>query len=379
MLEKAFTGSRLYWAFLAVLVCLIGLGACCYLWQFYVGLGLTGLSRDVPWGLYIAQFTFLVGVAASAVMVVLPYYLHDYRAFGRVVVLGEFLAIAAVTMCQLFIFVDMGQPRRLINALLHPTPNSIIFWDIVALGGYLALNVVITRVTFGAEGKGVAPPWWIKPVIILSIPWAFSIHTVTAMLYSGLGARPFWLSAIMTPRCLASAFSAGPALLILLCLLVRKLGRYDVGQAAISKLGEIITYAMIGNVFFWGLELFTALYSAIPEHVHHFEYLFFGLEGKSRLILFSWTSQILAVVALALLIVPAVRRIEPLLVIACIAVVGSIWLDKGLGMVVAGFVPSPLGHVTEYWPTLPELAISAGIYAIGALIVTLFYKMAIAV
>ena len=199
------------------LVAVIGAGFLAYLRQLDQGLAITGLSRDVTWGLYIAQFTFLVGVAASAVMVVLPYYLHNFKAFGKVTILGEFLAISAVTMCMLFIFVDMGQPTRVLNVMLHPTPNSMMFWDMVSLGGYLLLNVVIALVTLSAERKGVAPPAWIKPVIILSIPWAVSIHTVTAFLYNGLPGRSFWLTAILAPRFLASAFAAGPALLILLC------------------------------------------------------------------------------------------------------------------------------------------------------------------
>ena len=183
MLEKALTGGRGYWTWLAILAGVIALGFIFYLRQLSVGLGITGLSRDVTWGFYIAQFTFLVGVAASAVMVVLPYYLHDYKLFGKMTVLGEFLAISAVIMCLLFIFVDMGNPYRIMNVMLYPSPQSVMFWDMVVCMGYLLLNVVISHVTLGAERSGIAPPTWIKPLIILSIPWAISIHTVTAHLF----------------------------------------------------------------------------------------------------------------------------------------------------------------------------------------------------
>ncbi len=184
--------------------------------QFNYGLGITGLSRDVSWGFYIAQFTFLVGVAASAVMLVIPYYLHNYKKFGRIVILGEFLAISSVMMCILFIFVDLGQPMRVMNVMLHPTPNSVMFWDMIVLLGYLTLNLVIGWTTLGAERKEVAPPAWVKPLIYLSVPWAVSIHTVTAFLYAGLPGRELWLTAIMAARFLSSAFAAGPALLVLL-------------------------------------------------------------------------------------------------------------------------------------------------------------------
>jgi molybdopterin-containing oxidoreductase family membrane subunit len=379
MLDKALTGSRRYWTLLAVLGLVAAAGLVTYLHQLTVGLGITGLSRDVPWGLYISQFTFLVGVAASAVMVVLPYYVHHYKAFGRLAILGEFLAISAVLMCLLFIFVDMGQPRRVLNVMLHPTPHSMMFWDMVSLNGYLVLNVVLSRATFRAERAGTPPPRWVKPVVYLSIPWAVSIHTVTAFLYSGLAARPFWLTAILAPRFLASAFAAGPALLVLLALAVRRFSRFDPGEAAIATLGQIVAYAMALNVFFVGLELFTALYSDIPEHVEHFTYLFLGLHGHHRLAPWMWVSLALAALSLVLLLVPRFRRDRLLLPAACVAVVGSLWIDKGLGMVVTGFVPSPLGHVTEYWPTGLEALIALGIYAIGGLVLTVLYKIAIEV
>jgi len=379
MFEKALTGSRNYWYWILGLVVLIGLAFLAYLQQLEHGLGITGMSRDVTWGIYIAQFTFFVGVAASAVMVVLPYYLHNYKAFGKVTILGEFLAISSVTMCGLFIFVDMGQPARVLNVMLHPTLNSPMFWDSISLGGYFLLNAVIALVTLSAEKKGIAPPKWIKPVIIISIPWAISIHTVTAFLYSGLPGRSFWMTAILAPRFLASAFASGPSLLILLCLLIRKLTGYDVGREALRKLAVIVAYAMILNVFFLLMEIFTAFYSRIPEHMEHFQYLFVGLEGYSALVPWMWTSVILAVVSLLLLMTPTIRNNEKYLPIICVIVFLSLWIDKGLGLIVGGFIPSPLGAITEYAPTLYEISITVGIWAIGFLMVTVFYKIALSV
>ncbi|MFH1573970.1 MAG: sulfate reduction electron transfer complex DsrMKJOP subunit DsrP [Acidobacteriota bacterium] len=379
MFEKAVVGGRKYWTWLLFLFAVIGIGFIAYLRQFDQGLGITGLSRDVTWGLYIAQFTFLVGVAASAVMVVLPYYLHNWKIFGKITILGEFLAISAVTMCMLFVFVDMGQPTRVINVLLHPTPGSMMFWDFLSLIGYLLLNAVIALVTLSSERKGVPPPGWIKPVIVLSIPWAIGIHTVTAFLYNGLPGRSFWLTAILAPRFLASAFAAGPALLILLCLIIRKVTQFDPGREPVQKLSVIVTYAMLVNVFFVLMELFTVFYSRIPEHMEHFKYLFVGLEGHAALVPWMWASVLLAVLSLILLIPPRFRRNEKVLVPACVFVFLSLWIDKGLGLIVGGFVPSPLGAVTEYAPTLPEIAISVAIWAIGFFMITVFYKIALSV
>jgi molybdopterin-containing oxidoreductase family membrane subunit len=375
MLEYAFRGGKGYWALLGTLGLLILIGFYAWMQQFTEGLQITGMSRDVTWGLYIAQFTFLVGVAASAVMVVLPYYLHNYKAFGKMVILGEFLAVSAVVMCSLFIFVDMGMPTRVANVLLHPTPNSVMFWDSVVLLGYLLINLVIGVVTFDAERKGAPPSAWVKPLIYLSIPWAISIHTVTAFLYSGLEARPFWMTAILAPRFLASAFASGPSLLILLALVARKYSNFDPGKEAIQKLALIVAYAMTVNLFFVLVELFTGIYSDMPEHVHAFEYLFLGLHGSAALVPFVWAGQLIAIGSVVFLLIPKVRHQEKYLAMLCVAVIVAIWIEKGVAMVVTGFIPSPMGVVTEYTPTLPEIAITIGVYAVGFFVLSVLYKV----
>ena len=379
MLENAIYGSRRYWIWVFFLLSIIGAGMLAYLYQFKYGLGVTGMSRDVSWGLYIGQFTFLVGVAASGVMVVLPYYLHNYKKFARLTILGEFLAIAAVIMCMLFIFVDLGQPLRVLNVILHPTPNSVMFYDMLVLSGYLMLNLLIGWTVLSAERKEIAPPKWVKPIIYLSIAWAPSIHTVTAFLYAGIPGRHFWLTAILAARFLASAFAAGPSLLIILALIVRKYTKFDPGKEAIQSLGKIVTYCMLINVFFLGLELFTAFYSQIPGHMHSFVYLYAGLHGYNQLVPIMWVSSILAAIAVFMLVFPQIRKNESLLAVACVATFFSLWIDKGFGLVVGGFVPNPFERITEYWPTLPEAMITMAVWAIGFLVLTILYKIAISV
>ena len=379
MLEKAFEGGRKYWIWILFLGAVALVGVYYYLQQFTYGLGITGMHRDVSWGLYIGQFTFLVGVAASAVMLVIPFYLHDYKTFSKIVILGEFLAISAVTMCILFIMADMGQPMRVMNVVLHPTPNSVMFWDFLVLSGYLVLNVLIGWVTLGSDKKGVPPPKWIKPLIYLSIPWAFSIHTVTAFLYAGLPGRHFWLSAIMAARFLASAFAGGPALLIILSMIVRNISKFDPGKEAIQAVGKIVAYAMFANIFFLGLEFFTAFYSSIPGHTSPFKYLYMGLEGHSELVPLMWTSTVLAAVSLLFLIFPATRKNEKSLVLACVMLFISLWIDKGFGLIVGGFVPNPFEEVHTYWPTMPEALITVGVWSIGFLILSMLYKIAVSV
>ncbi len=379
MLELALKGNKKYFGWITALLVLVGIGFGTYLYQLGFGLGITGMSRDVSWGFYIAQFTFLVGVAAGGVMVVLPYYLHNYKAFAKVTILGEFLAIAAITMCLLFILVDLGQPMRMFNVILYPTPNSVLFWDMIVLNGYLFLNIVIGWNVLEAERNNVHYPMWLKPLIYISIPWAVGIHTVTAYLYCGLPGRGFWLTAILAPRFLSSAFAAGPALLILLCMIIRKVTNFDPGKEQIQSLAKIVAYAICLNVFFFLCEVFVVFYSQIPEHMDHLKYLFVGLQGKASLVPWMWTSMALMVLSIILLVNPVTRKNESVLTVACITVFAGTWIDKGLGMISGGFVPSPLHHVTEYSPTFPEILITLGVYGAGFLVLTILYKMAVGV
>jgi molybdopterin-containing oxidoreductase family membrane subunit len=379
MFERALSGDRRYWGLVFVLLAVIGVGCISYLIQLKMGLRITGMSRDVSWGFYIAQFTYLVGVAASAVMLVLPYYLHDYKAFGRITILGEFLAVAAVSMCVMFILVDLGKPMRVFNVLLHPTPNSVLFWDMVVLSGYFLLNIVVGWTVLEAERNLAPPPSWVKPLIYISIPWAPCIHIVTAFLYAGLPGRGFWLTAIMAPRFLASAFASGPALLILLALIIKKFTKFDPGTKSIQTLAKIVTYCIIINVLFIFFEVFTVFYSRIPEHMRHFEYLFAGIAGYGKLVPWMWVSLTGMVAASILLVIPAVRRNHATLAIACVMVVITTWIDKGLGLITGGFVPNPFDRITEYWPTALELVISIGVWAAGFLILTILYKIAVSV
>ncbi len=379
MLELTLKGKPRFYLWLAFLAALIGLGTVVYIFQVTLGLQITGLSRDVSWGFYISQFTYFVGVAASAVMLVLPAYFHHYEKFKRVIIFGEFMAVGSVVMCMLFIVVDLGQPQRILNVLLHPTPNSVMFWDMMVLNGYLFLNLIIGWVTLEAERHGIKPPSWVKPLVYLSIIWAFSIHTVTAFLYAGLPGRHYWLTAIMAARFLVSAFCSGPAILLLLLMVVRKLTKFEPGQEAIKTLSTIITYAMCANVFFYGLELFTAFYSGMPGHQHPIVYLFMGHDGYVWVNSWMWTAAVFALLSLALLIPPKLRYNQTLLPWALIMLVIASWIDKGLGLLVGGFAPTPFETYTDYAPSVPEILVGLGIYGIGALIISVLWKMAIEV
>ena len=379
MLEKALHGSKLYWAWVALLLVCIGVGVAAYANQFSYGLGLTGMSRDVSWGLYISQFMFLVGVAASGVMVAIPLYLHDFKEFGKIIIFGEFMAVAAVLMAMLFILVDLGYPTRVLNVILYPSPHSMLFWDMCVLSSYLLVNILIGWTVLGAERKGVAPPKWTRILSFVAIPLAIGIHTVTAFLIAGLPGRAYWLTAIMAARFLASAFAAGPALLVVICFVMRRFTTFKASDKAIDTLAKIVCYAMIANVFFFVLEIFTSFYSNIPSHMAPLQYLFFGLDGSGPLVPFMWTAVALAFTGIVLLLVPKLRRNHKTLIVALVAVFFACWIDKGLGLTLAGFVPNSFEEVVNYVPQLNEILVIVGVYGIGFLALTVLYKVAVSV
>jgi len=378
MVEKLLKGPTRYYLWLLSLLAFIGVAGVAYIYQLQTGLGVTGMSRDVSWGLYISQFTYFVGVAASAVMLVLPAYFHHYKKFKRMIIFGEFMAISAVVMCMLFIVADMGQPQRMLNVILHPTPNSVMFFDMLVLIGYLTLNVIIGWVTLEAERLDIDPPYWIKYLVYLSIIWAFSIHTVTAFLYAGLPGRHLWLTAVLAGRFLASAFCSGPAILLLLVLAVRRLTGFDPGQDALKTLTKIITYAMCINVFLFFCEVFTAFYSGIPGHQHSLVFLFAGHDGHlSWVTPWMWACGFLAFASLALLIPPGLRDNMNILPWALGMLIAASWIDKGLGLIIGGFSPNVFETLTPYAPTAIEILITLGVYAVGLLILSLLWKIAI--
>jgi len=379
MLELALKGNRNYWIWMGGLAVVMAVGGLFYLDQLTHGLMVTGQSRDVSWGFYTAQMTFLVGVAAGGVMLVLPYYLHDYKTFGKITVLGEFLAVASIVMCLSYLLVHLGQPMRALNIFLYPTPWSMLFWDGNVLSGYLLLNIIIGWKVLEAEKNGTTPAKWIKPLIYLSIPMAVSIHTMTAFIYCGLPGRGFWLTAVLAPRFLASAFASGPALLILLSLVIRQISDFDPGKKAVQSLAVIAAYALVINLFFMVCEVFVVFYSNIPSHKAHFTYLYAGLYDKTGLVTWMWSSVALMVTGACILLMPVLRKNEITLSLGCAALFAGTWIDKGMGMISGGFVPSPLHHVTEYSPSCHELVISAGITALGLFVLTVLYKIVISV
>ena len=380
-LRLVLRGNSTYWAWVAALAVLIVSGAFAYAHQVRSGLAVTAMRDQVSWGFYIGNFTFLVGVAAAAVVLVIPAYVYDWKPIRQIVVYGELLAVSAIVMCLLFVFVDIGRPDRFWH-LLPPFghlnfPTSLLAWDVLVLNIYFVLNfAVVTHILYRAFSGRPYVKGVVVPLVLLSIPMAVGIHTVTAFLYNGLAARPYWNASILAPQFLASAFCSGPAILLFVLQLLRHFTRFEIDDEAIWKIAELMAYAMFLNLFLHGAEAFKEYYSA-TEHLLYTRYWYQGLGEHRTLVPYAWSAVALNVVAFALFIVPAARRNWVALNLACLAVYAGVYIEKGMGLIIPGQTPDTLGEIYEYYPSLIELRVAAGIFSVGFLVFTLMLKVAV--
>jgi molybdopterin-containing oxidoreductase family membrane subunit len=380
-LDAATNGGRRYHVWMGFLTLVMLSGGYAYFIQLRDGLQVTGMTDHVSWGLYISNFTFLVGMAAAAVMLVLPAYVLKDVDFSKAVLIGEGLAVAALTMCLCFVVVDLGSPFR--SWHLTPIigflnfPRSLLAWDVMVLNGYLALNGLIPLYILFSHYMGRKPDKRkYVPFVYLSVFWAVSIHMVTAFLLAGLPARPFWNTSLMGPRFLASAFAAGPAFIILALTFIESQTEYEVGDAAISKLAMVTVVAAQVNLVMIGSEVFKEFYFP-THHGINAQYLFFGLHGHDALVGWIRTSIFLNAMATLVLMIHPLRQNRTVLRATCLVLFVAIWMDKGMGLVIPGFIPSPLGEIVEYKPTWVEFTVTAGIWALGLFVFTVLVRVAL--
>jgi Ni/Fe-hydrogenase subunit HybB-like protein len=342
------------------------------------------MTSQIHDGLYFANLVFLVGVAAGAVTIVFPAYVYHHKAMHEVTVLGEMLAISAVIMVMLFVFAHMGRPDRLWHMLpfigIFNMPGSMLAWDVLALNGYLMLNFMSAGFTtcmrkytgtqvnnkyLHAAGVhlhrlGAEHPHGhcLPDLHHASAPHVVPQHDADPLHHHGVCSRP--------------------CLIILAFMIIRKNTKMWIQDSAINLLATIVTWCLGLALFLTMSEIVVELY-ARTEHANGLYYLMFGLHGLTALVPWFWSSLVFMIVAFVMFLTPSVRRNYKLLPIACVLAFAGIWIEKGMGLIVPGFIPTPIGEVTEYYPTFIEVVMTIGNWAMGFFILTILLKGAIGI
>lgn len=376
-------GNKWYYLWIGFLFILIIWGSLGYLDQLKDGLVVTNMRDHISWAFYIGNFAFLVGVAAAAILLVIPAYIYNWKPIKEVVIFGELLAVSAVIMCMLFVTVDVGSPLRLWHMLPFVGklnfPDSLLAWDFFVLIIYFLLNLgIVTYLLYKHFSKKEYKKSILYPLILFSIPMAIGIHTVTAFLFNGLVARPYWNTALLAPKFLASAFCSGPAVLLILFQILKRTTTFRIKDEAIWKIAELMAYAMFINLFFFFSEVFKEVYSD-SEHIVHFKYLFQGIGENRDIVMYGWTSVIISIIAFLLFLIPTTRKNIVTLNIGAILIYFGVYIEKGIALLIPGFTPDVLGQIYVYRPSLTEIRTSVAIFSIGFLIFTLLTKVAVAI
>lgn len=378
---EAVRGGRRYYAWLTFLSMLIAIGLLGYSEQAVHGHIVSGMRDPVPWGVFIGTYAFFVGIAAAAVALVVPGYVYGWKPIKEIVILGEILAISAVTICILLVMADLGHPERfwhLLPLVASPNlPSSMIAANVLILNGYLVLNVV--TVTYLLYRSFIGRPYNQKlfiTLIFVSIPMAISIHATTAFIFNVLPSRPYWNSAILVPRFIATALCAGPALMILAFQALRRAAGLSIKDEALFKIAEMMTHVMFVNLLLFVAEVITE-YRSATHHTIHIQYYFEGIGANIGIVGWAWFGVICSTSAFALFLFPRIRNSFVGMNVGCVLVFVGVFIEKGIGLILPGLTPGLLGEFYPYSPSSVEIMILIGVAGAGVLVFTLLTKIAI--
>ncbi len=366
-------GSKAYYAWLAFLFALIFLGLMGYRENLEIGHIASNMRDQVSWGFFIGTYAFLVGVAAAAVALVVPGYVYEWKPIKEIVILGEIVAISSVVMCLLFVMSDLGRPERAWHMLplvgRLNLPQSLMGWNVLILNAYLLLNVaIVTYLLYCFFHKRPYNKTVTYALILVSIPSALSIHATTAFIFDVLPGRPYWNSSILVPRFIATALCSGPALMILLFQVLRKVTTFDFRDEAIQKIAEITVFVMAINLLLFIAEVVKEFRSD-TAHLVHMKYYFSGLTFYALIAIGC------NIVSFLFFLLPRLRRNLVFLNLGCVLIMMAVFIEKGIGLVHPGFAPTPFGEIYAYFPSVSEWMIWFGVLGAGGLVFTVLTKI----
>ena len=402
-IKKNSFANKLWIRFLVVIIIA---GTFAYIYQFRTGLGVTAMRDYSSWGMYIAHFVFLVAVSLVGSLVTAILKLSDVKWATPVTRISELIAVAAIALAGLTIIVDMGRPDRLQNVLLYGRLSSPIVWDITVVNTYLAISLIllylplIPDIAILRDNYTDAPKWqrkiyellslgWkgteeqykvlkkaIKVMLVLIMPVALAIHTVTSWLFAAT-LRTGWNSTIFGPYFVAGAFMVGAAAVIVGMYFFRRnqgLKEY-IKLQHFDMMGKLFVLTSLVYLYFNINEYLVPAYKMETLNRDHLLELFSGHEAP----LF-WGVQIFGmIIPIILLIFRKMRTPMPMLIISIVVIIGA-WLKRMLIVIPTQFHPTlPIQNVPDnfmhYDPTYIELTIVAATIAGVLLIITLFVRL----
>ena len=373
-----------------VLGALVVAGVAAWIYQLANGLGVTGMSNGVSWGLYIACFMFFVGLSAGGLIVASSASVFHIAEYKKVALPAIICSTVCICCAGMFVLIDMGGIQRVWRILVGPNPTSPLVWDVCVISCYLIINIVYL-VFMCSKKPGAADK--VSIVSRFALPVAILVHSVTAWIF-GLQVAKEWYTAIMAPIFVASAMDSGLALLLLALMGLNKSGVFKVENKLISSLAGMLAVCIAVDAFFIGCECLTMAYPG-AKGAEALTVMASGITAP-----FFWIEIIGGLLVPFLLMVFAKNRANMKLVsVACVLVVlgvfcKRIWLlftsfyefnIAGAPGVISGSSAARgasgvdvFAMLGTYAPTWVEIAVAVGVVSLGALAFIVMSRMLLA-
>jgi molybdopterin-containing oxidoreductase family membrane subunit len=363
--------GRAWWA---VLIAGLGIGLSAFLYQWANGLGVTGLSNTISWGMYIISFMFLVGVSAGGLIVVAGSELVESDRFEPLTRLAVVVSGTAIAAAAISILPDLGRPQLVWKMIWQPHWTSPLIWDVIVITVYLTIAAVDLWLLTRPQPQ----PKALRTMAFIALPAAVLVHSVTAWIFGLLVARPFWNTALLAPMFVSSALVSGTALLIVVAYAVERTTDWDPSERVFPDLGRLMVWFIGVDAFLLFAEILTTYLSRVPDHLKQLNVILVG-----RLAPVFWAEVLIGVVVPFAVFASRLRyRRGWVVAAAALALVGVFFKRINIVMTsmfepLVGLAPGiPGGRPGQgfrpdqiYVPTIVEVGVLIGVAAfVGALI-----------
>lgn len=396
--------GKAYWCMIALLFCGAIMGASCWAYQIIVGVGVAGMNTPVHWGTYLINFVFWVGIAHSGTLISAILFLFRAQWRNPIARAAETMTVFAVCIAGLFPFIHLG--RAWLVFYMLPLPNQRTLWpnfqsplmfDVIAISTYLTVSslfwytgllpdlAIIRDRSHGMRKKifkvlslgwsGKTGQWinYSRAYLLfagLATPLVISVHSVVSWDFA-LSVIPGWHTTIFAPYFVAGAIHSGLAMVLTLCIPLRKILKYEalITMNVLESIAKTIVFTGIIVGFSYATEVFIAWYSHNSIEMETFWWRAFGHYAPEY-----WIMVVCNTVIPLLYLSKKIRtHVIPLFIISIFVNIGM-WFERFViiaGSVAHDFLPNAWGH---YRPTWVEGGIMVGAFCLFFLLFLLFVK-----